>query len=78
MFNEDATPVIFFVLCLYGFAIVLLYVLARAWERALSTRPGTDKAAKSATEISSSERAGTMRGRAETLSAKVGSGDMDD
>ncbi|MBS0232471.1 MAG: hypothetical protein JSR99_03185 [Proteobacteria bacterium] len=44
MLSEDATPVIFFVASLYFFAIVLLYVLARAWEQALSTRPETDKA----------------------------------
>jgi hypothetical protein len=75
--NEDATPVIFFVVSLYGFGIVLLYVLARAWEQALSTRPATDKTSKSTTEISSSEPAGTKCGRAETLSAKVGTGDTD-
>jgi hypothetical protein len=42
MLNEDAIPIIFFVVSLYAFAIVLLYVLARAWERALSTRRRID------------------------------------
>lgn len=39
---ENATSVVFFVASLYAFAIVLLYVLARAWEQALSTRPATE------------------------------------
>jgi len=44
MLSDDATPVIFFVASLYFFAIVLLYVLARAWEQALSTRSVGEKA----------------------------------
>src|SRR5262249_34382631 len=36
--DEDPTAVVIFVASLYAFAIVLLYVLARAWEQTLSTR----------------------------------------
>lgn len=42
--DEDAASVIFFVSSLYAFGIVLLYVLARAWEQALSTRPDAKRA----------------------------------
>lgn len=42
--DEDAASVIFFVGSLYAFGIVLLYVLARAWEQALSTRPDPKQA----------------------------------
>lgn len=42
--DEDAASVIFFVASLYAFGIVLLYVLARAWEQALSTRPDPKRA----------------------------------
>jgi hypothetical protein len=37
--NDDAAPIIIFIASVYAFGIVLLYVLARAWEQALSTRP---------------------------------------
>ncbi len=37
--DEGATPIIIFIVSFYAFAIVLLYVLARAWAQALSTRP---------------------------------------
>jgi hypothetical protein len=43
--DEEAIPVIIFVASLYAFAIVLVYVLARAWEQALSTRPLQSRAA---------------------------------
>jgi hypothetical protein len=36
--NDDATPVIFFLVSVYAFGVVLLYALARAWEQSLSTR----------------------------------------
>ncbi|MBS0249850.1 MAG: hypothetical protein JSR78_02160 [Proteobacteria bacterium] len=41
--DEDAASVIFFVVSLYAFGIVILYVLARAWEQALSGRPETKR-----------------------------------
>lgn len=46
--EDDAMPVIIFIASLYAFAIVLLYVLAKAWEQALSTRRvGSDKPPRS-------------------------------
>jgi hypothetical protein len=36
--GDEATAVIMFIASLYAFAIVLLYVLAKSWEQALSTR----------------------------------------
>ena len=32
--NDDAAPIIIFIASVYAFGIVLLYVLARAWEQA--------------------------------------------
>lgn len=45
--EEEAIPVIIFIASLYGFAIVLVYVLARAWEQALSTKSLQSRAAVS-------------------------------
>jgi hypothetical protein len=36
--NEDAYPAIFFIVSAYAFGVALLYSLARAWEKTLSTR----------------------------------------
>lgn len=36
--NEDAYPAIIFIVSAYAFGVALLYSLARAWEKALSTR----------------------------------------
>lgn len=49
--DEDAASVIFFVVSLYAFGIVLLYVLARAWEQALSTRPDRKRAVTHSRDI---------------------------
>lgn len=77
--TEDATPVIFFIVSLYAFAVVLLYVLARAWEQALSTRrPVTGKGAGSRTSIPSHGPTLTFRASAETLDAKIGHGERRD
>jgi len=44
--SEDAIAVIFFVLSLYCFGAALVYALARAWARALSTRPQHARSAR--------------------------------
>jgi hypothetical protein len=43
MLKSEAFPVVFFMLSFYVFAIALLYVLSRAWQKALSTRTYTDR-----------------------------------
>lgn len=43
MLNSEAFPVVFFMLSFFVFAIALLYVLSRAWQKALSTRTYTDR-----------------------------------
>lgn len=48
--DEDAASVIFFVVSLYAFGVVLLYILARAWEQALSTRSGAKRRAAGSRE----------------------------
>jgi hypothetical protein len=71
--SEDAAPVIFFIVSLYAFAIVLLYVLARAWEQALSTR--TTKSGlppgRSDRIWSAERRAVRMDGQIETINIKT-------
>ncbi len=54
--DDDATPVIFFLVSVYAFGIVLLYALARAWEQSLSTRPRRGEAADSGNAVSRGER----------------------
>lgn len=77
--TEDATPVIFFIVSLYAFAVVLLYVLARAWEQALSTRrPVAGKGAGSRTSMSSHRPTLTFRSTAEAVDAKIGRGEARD
>lgn len=49
--DEDAEAVIFFVASLYAVGIVILYVLARAWEQALSRRPDTKRGSVQARDI---------------------------
>jgi len=44
MLESEAFPVVFFMLSFFAFAIALLYALARAWEKALSTRAEVDRA----------------------------------
>lgn len=44
--SDEAASVIFFVMSLYGFGAAVLYALARAWERALSTRSGDRRSAQ--------------------------------
>ena len=39
MFDNAEFPVIFFLVSACAFGVVLLYTLARAWEKALSSRP---------------------------------------
>jgi hypothetical protein len=38
MLENEAFPVVFFMLSFCAFAIMLLYALARAWQKALSIR----------------------------------------
>jgi hypothetical protein len=45
MTDDDAAPIIFFIASVYAFGIVLLYVLARAWEAGAldATPPGRSR-----------------------------------
>lgn len=49
MLQSEAFPVVFFMLSYYAFAIALLYVLARSWQKAVSGR--TNRACDSASEL---------------------------
>jgi hypothetical protein len=56
MQNSEAVPAIFFILSFYVFAVMLLYALARAWQKALSTRADRDSARTSLSDGSSPMR----------------------
>ncbi len=75
--GEDASPIIIFLISFYAFAIVLLYVLARAWSQALSTRP--DPSGKPSNSSNSSWKAegrpAAVGDGAEAVSLKAMSGD---
>jgi hypothetical protein len=43
MSDGDAFPVIFFMLSFFAFGAVVLYALAKAWEKALSGDPGNPR-----------------------------------
>jgi hypothetical protein len=46
MIENEAFPVVFFMLSFFVFSIMLLYALARAWQKALSTRPSGECASE--------------------------------
>jgi hypothetical protein len=71
MTDDDAAPIIFFIASVYAFGIVLLYVLARAWEQALSTRPRRGEAAKSEKIALPPQRSAAAIDSTRTMSTKA-------
>jgi hypothetical protein len=43
MSNGDAFPIIFFMLSFFAFGVLILYALAKAWEKALSGHKDTPR-----------------------------------
>ena len=48
MLDSEAFPVVFFLLSFYAFAIMLLYALARAWQKALSNQANEERSPETA------------------------------
>ncbi len=71
MTDDDAAPIIFFIASVYAFGIVLLYVLARAWEQALSTRPRRGEAAEPEKITLPPQRSAAAINSSQTMSSKV-------
>ena len=69
--NDDAAPIIIFIASVYAFGIVLLYVLARAWEQALSTRPRRGEAGEPEKISPPTQRSGAAINSSRTMSSKA-------
>ena len=69
--NDDAAPIIIFIASVYAFGIILLYVLARAWEQALSTRPRRGEAAGPEKISLPTQRSAAAINSSQTMSSKA-------
>jgi hypothetical protein len=69
--NDDAAPIIIFIASVYAFGIVLLYVLARAWEQALSTRPRRREAVEPDKVSLPPQRTAAAINSSQTMSSKA-------
>jgi hypothetical protein len=69
MLESEAFPVVFFMLSFFAFAIALLYALARAWEKALSTRAEVDRASAARPRSDYSRPAATLAHQTTNLSS---------